>query len=154
MGRRLPSEPEKQRNSPATIAFAMLVAGVQTAGIWLDEIFTGLGQVYCTPAYCLPLPLALTGWALAVALMPLYVWRRDVARYVAVFLASFLGVLFFAADKDVFGLWMLPLSFFVVGLVFVPASILFSTLARPGWRAVAVAGQHWLVLAGLILWLA
>lgn len=132
----------------------MLVAGAQTAGIWLDEIFTGLSQVYCTPEYCLQLPLALTGWAFAAALLPLYLWHRNAALYVSVCLIGLMGVLFIAADKDITGLWMLPLSFFLVGLLFVPISLGIWRLAQPGWRAAAVAGQHWLLLAGLILWLA
>lgn len=142
--------PGKERNSPAAIAFATLFAGVQISGIWAEEIATALSQAYCTPEICLALPQALTGWTLAVAPLLVSLWRRDAAIYLATFLAGLMGTLYLAVND----LWVPPLAFFLVGLVFVPISLGVSRLAKPGWRAVVVAGQHWLLLAGLILWLA
>ncbi|MET8760506.1 hypothetical protein [Lentzea sp. NPDC004782] len=148
--RQLGEQDTGQKNSPAFIAFALLVAGFQTGGIWAEEIPAALDRLYCTPEFCLALPQALIGWAIAVAPLLVLLWRRDVAIYSSAFLAGLMGMLLIASD----GSWVVPSAFFGVGLVFVPISLAISRLAKPGWRAVAVAGQHWLLLAGLILWLA
>ncbi|MGW4208646.1 hypothetical protein ACWEIJ_11725 [Lentzea sp. NPDC004789] len=140
----------EQKNSPAFIAFALLVTGFQTGAIWAEEIPAALDRLYCTPEFCLTLPQALIGWAVAVAPLLVLLWRRDVAIYLGAFLAGLMGMLLIASD----GNWVVPQAFFGVGLVFMPISLGLSRLAKPGWRAVAVAGQHWLLLAGLVLWLA
>ena len=140
----------EEGTSPALIAFALLAFGIQTGGIWREEIITALIRVYCTPESCLTLPQALTGWAIAVAPLPVYLWHRRAAFYLGSFLLGLVGVFITLGG----GLWVLPLSYFLVGALFVPISIAVSLLARPEWRTPVVAAQHWLLLAGLILWLA
>jgi hypothetical protein len=140
----------EEGNHPAFIAFAMLAFGFQTAAIFAEEISTGLDRLYCTPESCLTLPQALIGWAFAVAPLPVYLWDRRAALYVSSFLVGLMGMLLIASS----GRWVVPLSFFLVGLVFVPISVGISRWADPGRRALVVAGEHWLLLVGLILWLA
>ena len=128
----------------------MAFFGFQTAAIWGEEIPAALDRLYCTPQSCLTLPQALIGWAVAVTPLAVYLWNRRATIYLSAFLVGLMGTLFIASG----GRWVVPLSFFLVGLVFVPISVGISRWAAPGWRAVAVVGQHWLLLAGLILWLA
>lgn len=148
--RRRARQNSREENHPAFIAFALLAFGFQTGAIWAEEIPSVLDRLYCTPASCLTLPQALIGWALAVAPLPVYLWHRRAAIYLSTFLVGLMGILLIASS----GRWVVPLSFFLVGLVFVPVSVGISRWAEPGRRAVVVAGQHWLLLAGLILWLA
>ncbi len=142
---------EKAGNSPAFIAVALLVAGVQLGGVLQEPLAAGLSELYCTPEYCLTLPQALTGWALAVVPLLVYLWHLQATIYVSALLVGLMATVYLIAPD---GLLALPTAFFLVGMVFVPISVGISRLAEPGWRAVAVAGQHWLLLAGLITWLA
>lgn len=141
---------EAREYNPVFVSFALLFFGVQTAAIWAEDIPLVLDRLYCTPESCLTLPQALIGWTLAVVPLLALLWSRDAAIYWGVFLVGLMGVLLIKSG----GQWVVPLSFFGVGLVVVPISLGISRLAEPGRRAVVVAGQHWLLLAGLILWLA
>ena len=145
----------------AWLAVALVLTGSSIGGFAHMPIGTALHELYCTPQSCATLPQALTGWAIAVAPLPVYLWHRAVAVHLGVFLLSFTGTLFVTSNDDipvdanpVVDLWVLPLTYFLVGLLFVPLSIGISRLVRTGLRAPVVAAQHWLLLAGLILWLA
>ncbi|GGU69729.1 hypothetical protein [Lentzea flava] len=148
--RRQRGQQDDNGNSPGQIAFGMLAFGVATGGIWAQEIGTALDQVYCTPQSCLTLPQVLIGWAVAVTPLLVSLWSRAAAIYLGVFLLGMTATLLIATG----GTWVLPQACLLVGLLFVPISLGVARLAGPGRRAVVVAGQHWLLLAGLILWLA
>jgi hypothetical protein len=148
---------------PGTIwlSVALLLLGCTVGGFAHMPIATGLHQLYCTPQACATLPQALTGWAIAVAPLVVYLWSRTAAVHLGMLLLGCTGTLFVTSNDDVpveinpvFDLWVLPLTYFLVGLLFVPLSLGISRLAKPGWRATTVAGQHWLLLAGLVAWLA
>ncbi|MCP2247052.1 hypothetical protein [Lentzea aerocolonigenes] len=141
-------------NTIALIAFAVLLLGILAGFILQEQIAGALRQAYCTPVSCQVLPQALTGWAIAVAPLPVFFWHRNAAFYLGMFLVGLMGTFFITAARSYDGLWLLPIVYFVVGLLFVPFSLWIARLAAPGWRAAAVAGQHWLLLVSFVLWLA
>lgn len=147
--RRRAQREQEEGNSPFLIGFALFAFGFQTTAIFREEFTSALTQVYCTPEVCLTLPQVLTGWAIAMAPLPVYFWDRRAALYLGLFLVGLIGALFITTD-----LWVLPLSYFLVGLLFVPISFGIARLVEPGRRTLVVAAQHWLLLAGLLLWLA
>lgn len=153
-------EPQEE-TGVAWVATVLIFVGM-TAGIAGHmPIATALDGVYCTPTSCWVLPQALTGWAIAVAPLPLYLRHRNAAICLTALLASFMFTLFITSNQDIpvhanpiTGVWVLPLTYFLVSLLFIPFSIGISRLVRPALRFAVVAVQHWLLLAGLVLWLA
>jgi hypothetical protein len=143
-------------NTIALIAFVGLLLGILGGFVLQEQIAGALNQAYCTPRSCQVLPQALTGWAIAVAPLPVFLWHRNAAFYLGMFLVGLMGTFFITAAQGgtADGLWLLPLVYFVVGLLFVPFSLGISRLAAPGWRAAAAAGQHWMLLVSFVLWLA
>ncbi|MDX8037559.1 hypothetical protein SK803_45820 [Lentzea sp. BCCO 10_0856] len=145
----------------AVLVVTLVIAGSMIGGFAHMPIGTALNDLYCTPESCTALPQVLTGWAIAVAPLPVYLWHRTAALYLGVFLGGFMGTLFITSNQDIpvdvnpiTGLWALPLTYFLVGMLFVPFTIGIAWLVRPARRVAAVAVPHWLLLAGLILWLA
>lgn len=141
-------------NTVALIAFVALLVGILGGFVLQQQLAGALNQAFCTPTSCQVLPQALTGWAIAVVPLPVFLWHRNAAFYVGTLLVGLMGTFFITAARSYEGLWLLPLVYFVVGLLFVPFSLWISRLAAPGWRAAAVAGQHWMLLVSFVLWLA
>ncbi|MFI6096722.1 hypothetical protein ACIA8G_14270 [Lentzea sp. NPDC051213] len=151
----------KDETTAAWIALVMICVGVSAGSFGHMPIAHALERIYCTPVACASLPQALTGWAIAVAPLPVFLWRRDLAVYLGLLLVTFMSTLFVTSNQDIpveinpiIDLWVLSLTYFVVGMLFVPLSLGISRLVRPSRRAVVVAAQHWLLLAVLVLWLA
>lgn len=141
------------------LAFGFLFAGVITGGfahVPAGALFTTL---YCGPTDCYALPLALTGWALAALPVALCLVAPRYAVHLCAFILGFLATYFVTAAGDhpwAEGLWPLPLTYFLVVLLAVPASAgLAFALARGQIARLGVAALfHWVLLAALIVWLA
>lgn len=147
---------ETDDNTIALIAVVALLLGILGGFVLQEQIAGALRLVYCTPTSCQVLPQALTGWAIAAVPLPVFLWNRNAAFYLGTLLVGLMGTFFITAAQGgaADGLWLLPIVYFVVGLLFVPFSLWIARLAAPGWRAAAVAGQHWMLLVSFVLWLA
>jgi hypothetical protein len=114
----------------AWLVVTLIVAGSMIGGFGHMPIATALHEAYCTPQDCATLPQVLTGWAIAMAPLALYAWWRTAAVDLALFLAGFMGTLFITSNQDfpvdtnpVVDLWVLPLTYFLTALLFVPICI-------------------------------
>lgn len=141
------------------LAVAFGFAGVLVGGFVFEPVDRLLDALYCTPSGCYSLPLALSGWALAALPMAACLVVPRYAVHLCVFLVSFFSVYFWTAAPDHpwrEEVWPLPLSYFLVLLLFAPASWGFSWLFTHSRTArLAIAGAcHWVLLAALIIWLA
>ena len=151
----------EDHTTTAWLAMALIIAGSTIGGFAHMPIATALSDLYCTPQSCAALPQVLTGWAIAVVPLPVYLWRRTAALHLGMFLGGFMGTLFITSNQDIpvdvnptTALWALPLTYFLVGMLFVPFTLGLAWLVRPARRVVVVAVLHWLLLLVLILWLA
>jgi hypothetical protein len=151
----------KNETSAAWLALTTVLLGSAAGAFGHTPIAIALDELYCTPVWCATLPQALTGWAIVVAPLAVYLWRRDLAVYLGLFLLSFTYTLFITSDRNIpvdanliNGVWVLPVTCVLVGMLFAPLSIGISQFFTPDRRVLVAALQHWLLLALLILWLA
>lgn len=141
------------------LAFGFLLAGVIIGGFAHVPVGALFGTLYCGPADCYALPLALSGWALAALPAALLLVAPRYAAHLCAFILGLIATYFVTAAGDhpvAEGLWPLPLTYFLVGLLAVPASAgLAVALARGPIARLGVAALfHWVLVAVLIVWLA
>ncbi len=151
-----PAEPGRDATH-VWLPMTLMIVGCAAAVAWHRPVATALDQLYCTPLSCVALPQALTAWAIAALPLLVALWRLTVAIYVGLFAGCFMLTFVLAAGQDGSvgaGLWVLGLTYVLAGMLFVPLSIGISRLFRPSRRVLAMAVQHWLLLTGLIIWLA
>jgi hypothetical protein len=120
----------RQDTAVAWLVVVLIVAGSMIGGFAHMPIATALNRLYCTSESCATLPQLLTGWATAVAPLAVYFWHRQTAFYLGLLLAGFTGTLFITSNEDILvdanpltGLWVLPLTYFLTALLFVPVCV-------------------------------
>ncbi|WP_285752241.1 hypothetical protein [Lentzea sp. NBRC 105346] len=141
------------------LAIGFLLGGVAVAAFAADLVDVWFDRLFCGPGGCYPLLLTLSGWAFAALPLAACVVAPRYAVHVCAFLLGFLGCYFWTGAADhpwQDSLWPLPVTYFVVFLLAAPGSWglawLFARTSRA--RLAVAAAFHWVLLAGIIVWLA